>query len=224
MHYRTLTKVQPSPPHRQIWDNVITEAEEESLVSELEQALRRKRYNKDHWDAVIINYKETERLQWLSRDNAHVVERIRAHLEREVEALTVHAHTPWLPVHVVDLEGDGYITPHVDSVKFSGEVVAGLSLLSPAVMALTLDPEVHDARGVVAGGACHMCLPRRSLYAISGPARYDYAHSIAPPSDSTCDDVAREVLGEDFHRGRRISLIFRDAKHDGEERRGMGRG
>ncbi|CAN0326924.1 unnamed protein product, partial [Phaeothamnion confervicola] len=42
----------------------------------------------------------------------------------------------WLPCHAIDLAPEGFIKPHVDSVKFSGRVVAGLSLVSAAVMRL----------------------------------------------------------------------------------------
>jgi alkylated DNA repair protein alkB homolog 7 len=42
----------------------------------------------------------------------------------------------WLPVHAIDLTAAGHIKPHVDSIKFSGTVVAGISLLSTAIMKL----------------------------------------------------------------------------------------
>ena len=42
-----------------------------------------------------------------------------------------------LPYHAVDLSHDGHISPHVDSVKFSGGMVSGLSLLSTRILQLT---------------------------------------------------------------------------------------
>ena len=48
-----------------------------------------------------------------------------------------------------------YIKPHIDSVKFCGDVIAGISLLSACVMKLTCDNSEE----------CIMTLlPQRSLY------------------------------------------------------------
>ena len=49
-----------------------------------------------------------------------------------------------------------YIKPHVDSVKFCGEVIAGISLLSPSVM--RLQHESDSAKCLL------VLLPQRSLY------------------------------------------------------------
>ena len=100
----------------------------------------------------------------------------------------------WLPVHAIELEADGEIRPHVDSVKFSGGFVAGLSLLSSAVMTL----EHSDTRSQIA----RMLLPPRSLYVLEGAARYDFTHRIG----------GGIFCGSPVERGRRISLIIRDAK------------
>ncbi|NXV96779.1 ALKB7 dioxygenase, partial [Calonectris borealis] len=44
---------------------------------------------------------------------------------------------PPLPlVHVLDLHPRGHVRPHVDSVKFCGCTIAGVSLLSPSVLRL----------------------------------------------------------------------------------------
>ena len=56
-------------------------------------------------------------------------------------------------VHVIDLAPMGYIKPHIDSVKFSGSIVAGLSLVSEAIMRFE-----HEASRL------DVLLPRRSLY------------------------------------------------------------
>ena len=42
----------------------------------------------------------------------------------------------WLPVHAIHLKEKGILSPHVDSVKFSGGIVAGISLLSTSIMRL----------------------------------------------------------------------------------------
>jgi len=43
---------------------------------------------------------------------------------------------PWLQPHAIYLKENGVLSAHVDSVKFSGYIVAGLSLLSPSIMRL----------------------------------------------------------------------------------------
>ena len=87
-----------------------------------------------------------------------------------------------LPVHVLELAADGVIGRHVDHVEYSGGTIAGLSLVSSAVM--TLHHEGTDA-------ALDLTLPPRSLYALSGAARYEWGHSLVPA-------------------GRRIAMLFRD--------------
>ena len=88
------------------------------------------------------------------------------------------------------------LSPHVDSVKFSGGVVCGVSLLSHAHM--TLQHEDVEAHG---DAAVDLYLPRRSLYILSGPARYQFTHAIKEGGG-----------GGGAERSRRVSLIFRDEK------------
>ena len=91
-------------------------------------------------------------------------------------------------VHALDLAPAAALGAHVDSVKFSGGVVAGLSLCCDGVMTLA---EAAPA-GSKAPRALAVRLPRRSLYVLQGAARYDYSHAIEPRSE------------------RRISVILRD--------------
>ncbi|KAJ8971174.1 hypothetical protein NQ317_013369 [Molorchus minor] len=44
-------------------------------------------------------------------------------------------------VHILDLDQKGYIKPHIDAVRFCGDTIAGLSLLTDSVMRL-----VHDKK------------------------------------------------------------------------------
>ena len=171
--------------------DVITEVEEGALLEELEPVFRRKRYEDAHWDSVITQFKETERSGgWRCPIAAAAVARIRGHTAMPI----LPDDVGWLPIHCIDLacDGAGVILPHIDSVKFSGGVVAGLSLRSTAVMTLQ-----HESRG----DTVQLTLPPRSLYVLQGQARYEYTHAI------------RVV-----DRGRRISLIFRDAHHEVEVR------
>lgn len=114
----------------------------------------------------------------------------------------------WLPCHAIDLKHDGDLKPHVDSVRFSGGMVAGISLLSSSIMRLRPGADVgrNPEEGVV-----DLLLPPLSLYVLTGVSRYQYAHELLPTgsvfeaSDGTTTEVERE---------QRFSIIFRDAKKD----------
>ena len=131
-----------------------------------------------------------------------------AHLSATVERLkglvreTIGQDVAFLPPHLIDLAPDGLIAPHVDSVKFSGGLIAGLSLMSPRVMRLTPEPGKE-------GGVIELLLEPRSLYVLTGPLRYDFAHevlgqggvpSLFPPPAPPLE--------------RRLSVILRDPPTD----------
>jgi alkylated DNA repair protein alkB homolog 7 len=102
----------------------------------------------------------------------------------------------WLPCHAIDLHETGALNAHVDSVRFSGNVVAGLSLLTSSIMRFSL----ADATK----GSIDLWLPPRSLYVMSGVSRFDYKHELLPSGGL--------FKGAPVERGRRLSIIFRDAK------------
>jgi alkylated DNA repair protein alkB family protein 7 len=179
--------------------------------------LKRRRYEQDHWDAVIINFRECEHSKW-SAEAAAVLEQLRSSISAVASPTTTTSSsntsptspssnpiTPlkFLPsVHILDLHAEGYIKPHVDSVKFSGGIVAGLSLLSDAVMRLR--PYDAEVDGPVDESSYADCvLPQRSLYVMGGAARYQFTHEILPPAKSLFD-------GAEVARGRRISIMLRD--------------
>ena len=124
----------------------------------------------------------------------------------------------WLPCHAIDLHQDGDLNAHVDSVRFSGNLVAGLSLLSDAIM--RLKPSVCDSssslndnlEGASSNNTMEsseyidLLLPRRSLYVLSGMSRYGFSHELLP-SGSIFHGTTTPI-----QRDRRISIIFRDAK------------
>lgn len=66
-------------PFAAVFPDVITASEEEALMQDLEPIFRRKRYEKGHWDSVIEDYKESERLDgsWSSQCQA-IVDSLRA--------------------------------------------------------------------------------------------------------------------------------------------------
>ncbi|XP_026750781.1 alpha-ketoglutarate-dependent dioxygenase alkB homolog 7, mitochondrial [Galleria mellonella] len=171
----------------QVLPDFVTEAEEASLLAELEPYLKRMRYEFDHWDDAIQGFRETERSRW-SAVNGGVLSRVRA---------TAFAASEPLPhVHVLDLAAAGHIKPHIDAVRFCGEVIAGVSLLSAAVMRLQ-----HAQRHHLQFDAL---LPQRSLYIMRGAARYQFTHAVCGG-----DGEQSTWRGEVIRRRRRVALITR---------------
>ncbi|NXV58519.1 ALKB7 dioxygenase, partial [Molothrus ater] len=114
----------------------VSEEEAAELLREVEPALRRGRYQRDHWDRAISGYRETE------RDLGGVLGG--SLLPRVAPSFPPHA-PPRPRAHVLDLEPGGAVGPHVDSTKFCGCTIAGLSLLSSSVLRLRSlrDPRDH---------------------------------------------------------------------------------
>lgn len=110
----------------------------------------------------------------------------------------------------------------MDSIKFSGGIVAGLSLMSSRIVRLTLaspediSPNTPDVVTQNSDDNTNIesliDLPRviefvavpRSLYVLSGVCRYRYAHSVLAVNTT-------DLLTTDFTIERRMSLICRDA-------------
>ncbi len=176
----------------EVRENVVSEQEERSLLQEVDLALKRRRIEANHWDSIITNYKEIERQDrsW-GLENVKTIQRLRYELENILE----WGELRWNPVHVIELAEDGEINRHVDSVKFSGSTVAGVSLISASVMRLSRTFENGKEYYV------DMFLPPRSLYILKNEARYDWHH-----------EILRGVCwnGETVKAARRVSLIFRD--------------
>lgn len=157
--------------------DVISSEDEKILVEECDFRLKRRRYERNHWDDVIIAFKEFETTEW-SRQSSEILDRI-----RQSSLFTQHGPSLLPSVHVIDLAPDGFIRPHIDSIKFSGSVVAGLSLLSERTMRFQHEDSILD-----------VSLPPRSLYLMTGSFRYRYTHEILTGSE------------------RRMSIIFRNPK------------
>jgi len=170
----------------QVLPDFITPEEEISLMEELEMKFKRARYQYDHWDDAIHGYRETEKPSW-NKQNTPVLDRLKQ-----------AAFSPDSPTlecaHVLDLSEKGHIKPHLDSIKYCGNTIAGISLLSPSVMRLVNieQPDVFVS--------AH--LPRRSLYIMKDVARYKFNHEILDNSVS----VFRE---ERILKSRRVSIICR---------------
>ncbi|KAL6260969.1 hypothetical protein P5V15_008496 [Pogonomyrmex californicus] len=167
--------------------NFISEKEEDILVQEVDPYMKRLRYEYSHWDNAIHGYRETEWKKW-SKDSTQILDRVRK------EAFPVEI-TQLSLVHILDLAAEGWIKPHIDSVRFCGGIIAGLSLLSDSVMRLTMEGHEKECVG-------YFLLLRRSLYIMSGVARYKYHHEILKSEESYFE-------GRHIPKGRRISIICR---------------
>ena len=176
-----------------------TLAEEAALSSECSAFLSRLEYEAGHWDGVIFNYKEVQRdVSSLSPASRALLHRAQAAFPRGARCLG--APLPFF--HARELAASGFISAHVDSVKFSGGVVAGLCLLSDAVLVLTPDPEAPPLP--TGSREVRVLLPRRCFYTLANDARYAWAHAV-PAGD------AATFHGAPVDRGRRLSVMLRDA-------------
>jgi alkylated DNA repair protein alkB family protein 7 len=226
-----------------VYPRFLTEDEGKSLVKEVGQRMKRRRFENGHWDSVITCYREVElpdeqlsSWQGSSTDSTAVsaIHKTRIHLEnthincnRKTEndgSLNVGR---WLPCHAIDLSAQGELSAHVDSVKFSGDIVAGLSLLSDAIMRLRPSSpnwESGESKSMfcsdnASNGYVDLYLPQLSLYVLSGMSRYDYTHELLPSRTAfefVDDTQSNTLVGEsvDVVRGRRLSIIFRDRKRN----------
>ncbi|XP_065657427.1 alpha-ketoglutarate-dependent dioxygenase alkB homolog 7, mitochondrial-like isoform X2 [Hydra vulgaris] len=110
-----------------IYERFITEEEENHFEKEVSLSFRRKKYEYGHWDGAIEGFREVEKTIW-SKECQLILDRI----ANKVFGDDIDSMQPF--THVLDLAKNGYIKPHTDSVKFCGSKIAGLCLLSSAVM------------------------------------------------------------------------------------------
>ena len=169
-------------------ENFLTEEEEEQILGEVNHRFLRRKYNSGHWDGAIVLYREMEKLEW-NAPNTNIMKKFEEHVFGSKDS-SISA------THVLDLSEDGYIKPHIDSIKFCGALVSGLSLLSDAVMRLQLDESNY----------ADVLIPRFSVYIMSDDIRYKYTHEILP-------NVA-EICGQKVNRTRRITVMKRSLESD----------
>ncbi|XP_033157172.1 alpha-ketoglutarate-dependent dioxygenase alkB homolog 7, mitochondrial [Drosophila mauritiana] len=205
--------------HMRIITDFISEPEEQQLHEEIEPYMSRLRYEFDHWDDAIHGFRETERKKWFPK-NREVLERVR-------QVAFDGAVMPY--VHILDLAPDGVIKPHVDSTRYCGNTISGISLLSDSVMRLVRTDEQRyqqqssgtatdpNSQGSEPDAAyrhqpeaplknnfyADILLPRRSLYIMSHTARYKFTHEILAKEHS-------QFQGALVPRTRRISIICRN--------------
>jgi hypothetical protein len=127
--------------------------------------------------------------------------------------------------------GEG-ITPHVDLLNRFGDGIVGVSLGGGASMGFAQAPRRSDTEECVAGrgdGTYHeVWLPPRSVLVLTGEARYEWSHGIAPRTRDKVEDAEGTDGWQWQERGVRVSVTFRwllpgaeivggDANSDGGE-------
>lgn len=195
--------------HMIVIEDFITLAEEERLVSEAEKSMKRARmrYQYDHWDNAIHGYREMEKTEW-QQENEKILNNVR----------TKAFDSNILPhVHILDLAADGIIKPHVDSSRYCGSTIAGLSLLTDCIMRLkrvdenqykqnkegedeTLRPSQSEMTEF--NYFVDILLKRRSLYIMKNSARYNFSHEVLPSQ--------AKFRNNEIFKDRRISIICRN--------------
>lgn len=94
---------------------------------------------------------------------------------------------------LVGYKKDGFITRHVDTPLFSGGTVVVISFNSPVVVNFySLKKTVEQQHKIF--------VPPKSMYVISGEARYDWSHAILKDEDT--------YNSEKFDRGTRYAVLF----------------
>ena len=206
-----------------VYPGFLSEEEGQIIVKEVSRRMKRRRFEDGHWDSVISKYREIELAtpydmrshELLSGDDidipqyAQIIQRTRNVLKTYVSSQSTDNEVEWLPCHAIDLSQDGSLDAHVDSVKFSGEIVAGISLLSDSIMRLrpAKGEWTNDTVKESEDTFVDMYLPKLSLYCLHGMSRFHYSHELLPSNS------VYHIDGEDVQvpRGRRLSIIFRDA-------------
>lgn len=205
-----------------VWNDFITTEEEDKLVQFLDPTLQKKEYSKSHFDSVICNYKEHLLSHTIINQNeflSNIFQRVKDKICAEGIELEF--------VHVLDIAEDGFIAPHVDT-DFTGGIVAGLTLLSDAVITFQphnpdlqeslLEEKKNSNNDAIKNNTklalnetivfpdlprVELLVPKRSLYIITKEARYDWTHAIELQQN-------HKFKNELIERKRRISLMFRD--------------
>jgi alkylated DNA repair protein alkB family protein 7 len=184
-----------------VYDNIISDDESLELCQYIDNQVKRKRYQNDHFDHVIANYREFELINHNNTKLESIINRITQIVKQNSKIDNIQLLNP----HIIDLAEDGYIGPHVDSIKFSGHLIAGLSLLSTRL--LRLEREFSSPVNNSNGRDCiELYVKPKSLYILTNELRYEYTHSIL---GKYCTPTKLEQPAQ---IERRLSIMFRDKK------------
>lgn len=168
-----------------VQEEFVTREEEKALALYFHERLSGQQYSEGHWDSVIVSYRETL-MDW-----EDLPAELRPAVERLASLFEPGAHIQ-RKVHAIDLsESHGRIDGHVDSVKFCGEHVIGLCLLSPAVMRFkrAAPDEVHAGTEERAGYV-------RAIGGSSGQTEPAAAAAVEPTTD--CEGSAAQAMADEW--------------------------
>jgi hypothetical protein len=200
-----------------IFPNFFNEDTHNLVFHELNRHVSKRRYELDHWDSVITNYRESEvSISTLSSEVQSLIQNSQDRFPQQTfsyKSFSFRNGPPMDHAHILDLRNDGEIRHHVDAIKFSGGIVAGLCFNTDALCTLKRDLSAinhyvsslqqdeidanikDDVDSTELPESLEFELPKRCLYILSGASRYLYGHSI-------------HLLEP---KNRRISLMMRDS-------------
>ena len=227
IHYPQSTEIPTNSLY--LIEDAVSKEEEQILINYLHNRFKNKKYQKAHWDSVITRYRETE-CDDLPKDVDDIIRKI-----KEIIQDVMGENFTFLSPHAIDLAAKGgFIGPHIDSIKFSGKIVAGLSLVSSRLMELVheeneayLEPKALPPSHPK---SIEMILYPRSLYILTGLLRYNYTHQIygttrrleneegvkEEPMHYRYKGISNPMLLEEEPQ-RRLSIILRDVKSDSKQ-------
>ena len=158
----------------------ITEREEADLVKFANSKLRKYKYEMNHFDSVIKDYREvtTSKIPLESKILGYLKDIVPENSQK------------WQDFHILDLNKTGYIDYHIDN--YSGEYIAGLCLLADSVMSFRKGSDEFYAY-----------LPRRCLYVQYGFIRKEYEHALFKKYNVALPDHFN------IDKQRRISILAR---------------
>ncbi|OAF66018.1 Alkylated DNA repair protein alkB [Intoshia linei] len=126
--------------------------EEDNLINEINFIFRKTIYQSNHWDDAIIDYRETERPNFRQDANNDIVCQMKKKIEKNIKRVINFNEF----FHIIDISKSGFIKPHVDSIRFCGQVISVLSLCSDSILRLRNTKDQSDYNDFM--------LKRKSLY------------------------------------------------------------
>jgi hypothetical protein len=89
-----------------IVQNIITQHEANIISQHLDKVFKRKKYDGNHWDDVILNYKEIE---LTSKNTTNEINNILKPIQEFIQKETNTSNKSYLHVHAIDISADGKI-------------------------------------------------------------------------------------------------------------------
>jgi alkylated DNA repair protein alkB homolog 7 len=163
----------------------LSNEEEDKLISEVVECFGEKPYEQGHWDNAIQKYRE------MQVEHVHLRPMMQTIFNRTLSLLPCDSKAQ--PVHIIDYLAGAKLLPHTDS-SWAGDIVIGISLLSPSVMIFRHPQTAASVR---------VLMPPRSIYRITGEIREHWTHEINAVLDG---DQFQE---QKIPAGRRLAMLVR---------------